>query len=374
MRKGLLFLAPFALVAGLHMACSSAERRSGFGNEGLPDGGGFGSTFDPIDASTDAQGCSESNTEISRIPVVIEFVVDESGSMDSGGKWTALRDALLGAFDDMQTTADPATFVGVLRYGTSVGDKVDPGPLTDTKHYDDLVDNIDTPKAGGGSTATEVALKAAYKIVEDFKPPASTGLVPDKMNRVVVLMSDGEPNGGATEETKCQNLAEEKYTAVPPDGPISTFSVGIGPFPASSGYNPTFMGWMAVKGGTARPDCSPTENMNEAGVCHYQVTPGGDATATKQALVDAINQIRALSASCEFTFTTNKNTDINNVEVEITAKDGTKTKIPKDPENGWSFDDPEAPTKVVLNGEACASSNGTVSGRVDVVIGCRGAN
>jgi len=95
---------------------------------------------------------------------------------------------------------------------------------------------------------------------------------------------------------------------------------------------------------------------------------------TKQALIDAINKIRALSATCEFSFTVTASTDLEKVEVVITDKDGNKTEIPKDPENGWSFDDPNSPTKVILRGDACSASNGTVSGRVDVVIGCRFAN
>ena len=95
---------------------------------------------------------------------------------------------------------------------------------------------------------------------------------------------------------------------------------------------------------------------------------------TKQALISALDKIRALSASCEFSFATNKNTDINKVKVVVTDKAGVESEVPKDPENGWSFDDPANPTKVVLNGDACSATNGTVSGRVDVVIGCRTAN
>jgi von Willebrand factor type A domain len=378
MRKGLRFFAPLALVAGLHMACSTVERRNGFGPDSDLDAGS-GRAFDPIDAGkSDARGCSESQTEIARVPVVIEFVVDESGSMDGTGvndKWAAARDALLAAFEDMQSTADPATFIGALRFGSAVGNKVAPGPLTDASHYDDLVALIDTSEAGGGSTKTETALKAAYGIVEKFKPPASSGLVADQMNRVVVLLSDGSPDGGGQEQAACEALAEEKLTENPPKGPILTFAVGIGPFPSTSSftYDPAFMGRLAQQGGTAPADCDPA-SQDLASVCHFQVTPGGDLDATKQALIDAINTIRALSASCEFSFTRNESTDLKKVEVVITDKDGNQTKIPKDPENGWAFDDPENPTKIVLHGEACSASNGAVSGRVDVVIGCRSAN
>ena len=216
-------------------------------------------------------------------------------------------------------------------------------------------------------------LTAAYDAVETFKPPP--GFVADKMNRAVVLVSDGVP--ASSEKPQCTSLADQKLKAVPPKGPVLTFAVGIGPFPSTStsSYDPAFMSQIAMAGGTAAPvDCSPTSPV-AAGLCHFQVTPGGtDSAAAKQALIDAINKIRVLSASCEFSFTTNASTNLADVKVEITDKDGNKVEVPKDGDNGWSFDDPEAPTKVILNGEACSTSNGIVSGRVDVVIGCKAAN
>ena len=375
MRKGLLVFAPLALAGLLHMACSAPKERAEFTPIPAPaDDGGLTNTFETIDASTDAQGCSESKTEIQRVPVVIEFAVDDSGSMDSGGKWTAARDALLAAFDDMKNTSAPGLFVGLLRWSTNVGEKVNPGDITDTNHYDELVATIDTPKAcppcNGGGTTMGKGLDAAYKAVEDFKAPA--GFVQDKMSRAVVVVSDGTPTDKAASET----LVDSKLNLQPPDGPILTFSVGIGPFPTTSTgtYDPAFMSRIAINGGTATVDCSPDSAIPE-GLCHFQInTNDSDYTAMKQALIDAINQIRAISATCEFTFTTNEDTDLNNVKVEITDSEGNTTEIPEDPENGWSFNDPDNPTSIVLNGEACAASNGTVSGRVDVILGCKAAN
>lgn len=376
MRKGLLFLAPFALVAGLHVACGGGGERPRFdpapGNDA-----GLTNTFndDPVDASMDAQGCSESKTEILQVPIVIEFAVDESGSMDGSGsndKWGAARDALLAAFEDMNKTGDKAMFVGLLRWSTDVGNKVSPGPIADPNHYASLVSTIDTTKAGGGSTYMNKALTAAYQAVEQFTSPA--GFVKDDVRRAVVLVSDGAPL--ESEKPTNEALAQTKLGGSPPKGPVVTFAVGIGPFPSpsTSTYDPAFMSRMAIAGGTAPPDCSPT-SLNPAGLCHFQITPAGtDNTSAKQALVEAINKIRALTASCEFSFTTTANTNLGDVKVEVTDKDGNKTSIPKDEENGWSFDDPANPTKVILHGDACSATSGTLSGRVDVIIGCKGAN
>jgi hypothetical protein len=372
MRKGLRFLLPFALVAGVHMACSSTDARSGFAVPPAADGGGTAPPFETVDASTDAQGCSESTTEILRIPVVIEFAVDESGSMDGTGvndKWGAARDALIGAFAEMNTTADPGMFVGLLRWSTDVGAQVAPGPIVDKTQHDALVANINTTKAGGGGTSMLKGLTAAYDAVEAFKPPV--GFVTTQMHRAVVLVSDGSP--ATSEKPMCEAIADTKLNGLPPKGPVLTFSVGIGPFPSTSGYDAAFMGRIAQSGGTAPPGCNAS-SLNVADVCHYQITPAGaDNASAKQALVDAINQIRAVTATCEFTFTTTEFTDLGNVKVEITDESGTKSEIPKDEENGWSFDDPENPTKVVLHGDACTASNVTASAKVGVVLGCKGA-
>ncbi|MBX3233342.1 MAG: VWA domain-containing protein [Labilithrix sp.] len=375
MRKS-FFLAPL-FAAALAIACSSQPRESFYQDKAPtePDAG-RGMGFQPDDEpGTDGEdgGCSQSQTEIARTPVVIEFVVDDSGSMDfdGGGKWEAARDALLAAFDDMSTNADPATFVGSMRFGTSIRNKIAPKPMSDSSHVDELKDAIDTPTAGGGGTESVRALTEAYKIVNKFKPPASAGLDSSKIKRVVVFMSDGEPNGGATAKKQCEELAAEQLAEQPPAGPVTTFSVGIGPFPTGSSYDPIFMSKVAQAGGTAPAGCDP-EATDPSAVCHFQITPGDDVTAMKQALIDAINKIRALSASCEFSFKVSSNVDLNRVTVTMTSADGSVTAIPKDAENGWTFDDPKKPTKVILHGNACSVSNGTVSGRVDVTLACKG--
>lgn len=372
MRKGIALLAPFAFAAfaaGLVVACSSDADRRSFTPAPSASATGFATTPPP---SNDGgmQGCSQSKTEISRIPVTIQLVVDESGSM-IGDKWEAQTQALAAVFQDLKDTADPATFVGVTMFDTSVNDVVKPDSLLKAGHYDDLKSAAVKSEPNGGGTGTLKALQAAFSTVEGFQPSDSKGLVVDQMKRVVVLVSDGEPSGGADEQTQCLNLVGSK--AGNASTPISTFSIGIGPFPTATGYDPTFMGKIAQKGGTAPAGCNPAAKV-AAGVCHFQVTPGQNATATKQALVDALQKIRALAASCEFEFTVNDLTDLSNVKVEITDKDGNKTEVQKDPDDGWSFDDDQNPTKIVLKGGACSASSGTVSGRVDVIVGCKGAN
>ncbi len=370
MRKGFFVLAPFALVAGLHVACSSPPERATYVAPTAASNTGFDTTPPPQrDGGT--QGCSESKTEIQRIPVLIELVVDESGSM-SGDRWTAASKALTAVLQDMQTTGDAATFVGVALYGSGVNSAIGLDAITNPSHFTKLMNAVKKNEPGGGGTATLDGLEEGYNEVETWKPAPNSGLVLDEAKRIVVLVSDGEPNGGESEKKQCEDLAAEKFAEA---SPIQTFAIGIGEFPATNsfGYDPVFMGRMAVKGGTAPAGCNPAAK-SIAGVCHFQVTPGQSVAATQQALVDAFNKIRALAASCEFSFEVNDQTDLSNVLVEITDKDGTKTPVDKDADNGWSFDDENNPTRIILKGDACSASSGTVSGRVDVIVGCRGAN
>ncbi len=367
MRRSMIVLAPLAIGAGLlHASCS--DGRDGFQ-------GPTTKVFTQPDASSDDEagsvepkGCSASTTKIERVPVVLEFLVDESASMKSSGKWSAARQALLATFADMQKTAEPATFVGVYLYPKNAS--VRPQTLLDAAHYDRLVKAVDYGPPTGSDTPTATALTKAYDIVETFTPPSDEGLSTAETKRYVVLFSDGRPTEGLD---RCESLVARALSTAPPKGPVRTFAVGIGGFPERDGdYDPAFMGRLAQKGGTAPAGCDPDSN-DLSSVCHFQITPG-EVDATKKALIDALSKIRALSASCEFTFTTNPFTDLANVTVTMADRNGNEISIPKDDANGWSFDDPEHPTKVVLHGTACSGTTGAPSGRVDVVIGCRTPN
>src|SRR5690606_17544098 len=147
------------------------------------------------------------------------------------------------------------------------------GPIAEASHYQSLTGLVSSTSTTG-ATASEAALQAGYQVLETFAPPASSGLDPNQTKRALVFVSDGEPNGGDAEKTRCQDLAMEKFTPPPPTDPILTFAIGIGPFPATSyGYDPAFMGRLAIHGGTADPLTCDPETTNEDYVCHYQVTP-----------------------------------------------------------------------------------------------------
>jgi uncharacterized protein YegL len=217
--------------------------------------------------------------------VVLELVVDESGSM-TGDKWDALRDSLLALFTNIEADKDAALRVGVVMFDDVATNRVAPAPLTNATHLADLRRTIDKPNPHGGGTSTEKALEAAFEVV-DAQPAG--------VRRAVVLLSDGSPTGGDEEKEQCVALAKDENFA----HGTQLFSVGIGPFPSSIAtlYDPAFMGRLALAGSTAPKGCV-YDSTDESKICHYQVTPGGDPGKLQESFGAALDAIRQSATTC----------------------------------------------------------------------------
>jgi uncharacterized protein YegL len=217
--------------------------------------------------------------------VVLELVVDESGSM-TGDKWDALRDSLLALFTDIEADKDAALRVGVVMFDDVATNRVAPAPLTDPAHVSNLHRTIDKPNPHGGGTSTEQALEAAFEVVD---------AEPSGVRRVVVLLSDGSPTGGDEEKEQCVALAKDENFA----HGAQLFSVGIGPFPSSlpTLYDPAFMGRLALAGATAPKGCV-YDSTDESKICHFQITPGGDPEKLQESFGAALDAIRESATTC----------------------------------------------------------------------------
>lgn len=217
--------------------------------------------------------------------VILELVVDESGSMD-GEKWDALRDSLLALFDEIEKDGDAQLQIGLVTFDDITHDAVAPAPLTQSGQLSELRGAIDRDSPEGGGTATKKALDAAYAVVNK-----TTGGV----RRVLILFSDGTPTGGGLEQRSCETLVKTENT----DHGTELFSVGIGTFPAidKGAYDPDFMGRLAVAGGTAPKDCDPSSDQLDD-ICHYQVTPGNDTALLQKQLGAALDAIRGEVTTC----------------------------------------------------------------------------
>lgn len=360
----------FALIG---QGCSSATpREAKFEEENTAteptddvpvDQGGFAQTGKTKTKTADPlAGCSTSQSEVARAPVYLEFVVDASGSM-SGEKWQAQIAALSQIFSEMHAQADTKLGVGLIMFGESV-----PYPRKGKDVFINYVDDAQfkalndlIAKSGPtGSTPTKEALTGGYSVLKNFVPLAP---LEEGGKKIVVLMTDGAPN----DDTGIDALVDGAHNLVGPEGPIDTFAVGVG---LSTSDEISFMGMVAQKGGTAPKGCIPTSTDPKT-MCFFPIDPGAKTVQQlTQDFVDTINRIR-LRASCEYSLASdNAAADPKKVNVVFVDDAGKVVTVPQDPVDGWTYDDPENPTKVTLHGAACEKAGTDLTSTVKVVLGC----
>ena len=330
-------------------------------------------------------GCANATAQAKRVPVYMLIVLDGSGSMVNANKWAAIVPALDAIFDDFEVRGDPAFGVGLTIFADANDptitektagpyDKMDvPVAFVDQAQHAALHARIDltTPNLG---TPTYEVLSGQYPLLEQLapKPP----LLADG-KRVLVLMTDGVPDpdmpAGQNEGPWSLKLAQTEFMKAAP-GPITTFAVGIGPLDGTqTDYDPAFMGALAVAGGAPKQPCDPTEKTNPLNMCHFQITPGGQTVdQLKEKFIEALTAIRTELLTCEYTLDkTGGVVDPTEVNVIYTSGAGTQSLLEEDPANGWTYDDPNAPTKVVLHGTTCDTVKADEYGNIEIVLGCK---
>ncbi len=378
------------LAMGLVVACSGNKRDSGFvepgGSSGTFGGGADGGLGSSGGQGLLTSGCATATADAERAPIYMQIILDGSGSMGDDNKWSAVVPALESIFDDVLAKNDPAFGVGLMTFA----DKYDPtcqtiqtpiGPIqgncqgpypspvdvpvafVDQGQRDKLRGRIQ-PSAPSGDTPTKSALTGAYASLAAFTPKApllSNG------KKVVVLMTDGVPTDSNTATDA--SLASAQLAKG-----ISTFVVGIGPFPSPDpkGYDPSFLGAVAQAGGTAPSGCNPSEGSDTSRLCYFQVTPGGkSAGQLTQDFIVAINKIRSAVATCEFTLTkAGGAVDPSQVNVIYVDQAGVQHLLVQDGRSGWTYDDPKNPSRVLLHGADCDAVKSDPKGKISIVLGC----
>ncbi len=388
------------------LACGSSGNGSGFGGSGekpTPDAGGVASNPE-ADSSTveappdlgnpggptnpfdvDAGGCATASAEITGAPVYMQIIFDGSGSMNdpvtpngpTGVKWKAATNALIAFFNDLALKADESFGVGLFLFdGTQeVNDfKREDVPIrfVDGAQLSRLTQRIRRSSPQGG-TPIGMSLDGQIPLLANFQP-----IAPLKPNgkRILVLITDGVPGGGAIEQNRCIQRVTDARSQTPG---VTTFSIGVGdPSSEPSAYDPVFLGKMAEAGGTAPNGClQGWSGASPAGStpCFFQMTPGArTADQLRDALIAAFDGIRGAARSCEFTLEKPEGggtLDPAKVNVEYTAGNGTTSTVPQSDADGWSYDDPSAPTRIIFNGAACEKTKLDAGGRVRIVVGCK---
>jgi von Willebrand factor type A domain len=375
---------------------SSGGSSGGKFRPGTEDGGGGSS------GGIEGEACATASAEAKRTPVYMLLVVDGSGSMDglnsngsaylpgereldplatnrqsnpvgqTGRKWIALRGALSAFFDDLAAKPDPNLAVGMYLFSSNTSkpsNKEDvPISFVDTAHATALKTRLLPPVFPNGGTPLAASMNGQLPFLKGYTPSAP---VQPGGKSVLVVMTDGIPTDGTQ---ACLKAASDARSGTPS---VLTFAVGVGDETASSTnvYDEVFMGDLAEAGGTAPPGCNTNwSDSNKTGTpCHFQITPGSKNAQQIQAdFLAAVNKIRDTISSCEFALDfSSGDVDPTKVNVVFTSGGGQSSQINQDAADGWTYDDPNAPTKVILHGTSCDTLKADPSGKVKIVIGCK---
>lgn len=362
--------------------------------------------------------CATARAQTTRKPVYLDLVLDGSGSMDgmrptpgpnycnpnalpvdceqctpstaacwmvdsriddplgptgrrTGKRWVAARGALKAYFDQKALEARNDLAIGMSVFATAPAQAAVPIARIDTAQATALWNVISPGVWPDGLTPMRTALEAERTALAAFAPAAP--LLADG-TRVLVLITDGVPYGGTgnTYETKA-GVSESVLAALGGSPRIATAVIGVGnPADLPDSYDAAFLSQLAQSGGLAPAGCNPNWTMGASGVpCHLQITPGEKDAAVLQAeIAQAIEAIGIQVASCELALDQSAEIDPAKVNVVYTDGDEDPVQIAQGEPDGWTYDDDENPTQVILHGASCERLKAEPNGKVDIVIGC----
>ncbi len=378
-------VSPFVLCSAFVVAaCGSSSARRDFTDDSAatspPD---LGQPATPPPSKPGDDTCGGATAVLSHLPVYMLFIVDGSGSMldplvpggPTGLKWQAAKSALNAFIDDTAARKDYSFAAGLFLFDGTKG--VPEFQQSDVAiHYVDaqqkaaLESRINGSSPQGGTPLT-LALQGQIPFLEGFVPtqPLKPG-----GKRVLVVMTDGVPDGGSDVQPQVQAKCEQLISDAQKAG-VTTFAVGIGdPASATSTYDEVFLGKLAVAGGAPAAGCTPGWNeTSPAGQtpCHFQITPGQKTAAQIQSeMLAAIEAIRGAAQSCEFVLESKDPIDPSKVNVVYTDANGKDMPVYQNANDGWTYDDPSHPTSVIFHGDICKQLQSESDGQVKIELGC----
>ncbi|MEM6790192.1 MAG: vWA domain-containing protein [Myxococcota bacterium] len=312
---------------------------------------------------TGFETCASQTLEGERQPVQMYIMFDRSGSMLQDQKWAGATAALTAFFQDDDSAGlgialrffpDDAPAAGCNENACNVASCATPlvdlgtlnaQPAHSDPHQAALVAAVQS-RQPGGQTPMYAALAGATAWAEVHRTDAS--------ETVVVLVTDGEPNGCDESTAAIAGLASDAAAAG-----VRTFTIGM------NGADLGQLDQIAAAGGTD------------------QAFVVGSGTSIHKDLVAAFEDIGTTAPSCTMDVpdasTLNDEIDPDLVNVTFTpSEDATSvTTFPRvtsetacGSEGGWYYDDVAAPTTVTLCPASCDAVKDNKQGRLELVFGC----
>lgn len=343
---------------------STGTKASGTGNSGTG-----GEDFNPSGTGTGmgtastgtGESCAATSAEANLLPVNMFIMFDKSGSMKDNNKWTNATKALTDFFKD----SGSAGLRVALRFFPDDGcdDQdcdinvcsqplvplaeltLDAAPV-DTQ--EDQLTKAVASKGPAGGTPMFVALGGA----EQWAATYQTAHPAEKT--VVVLVTDGEPNGC---DEDVSHIAKLAATTLGANG-VLTYAVGL------VGSAQGTMDTIAAAGGTSQG---------------IQI---GNGNASAE-LLAALKAIQGSQVACTFVMPTmgsmGEVIDPNLVNVNYTPGDGKPAVTFGQVANlgactpqagGWFYDNPAKPTTLTLCPTTCASVQADQKAKIEILLGC----
>lgn len=353
----------FGLVTSLLLACgSSSDSEFGDGSNGssggasgsggLIPGGSSGGSSGTGPNGFIGQACATSNANGQAEPVSLVFMVDRSGSMKFNPspnlKWDSVLAGLKAFFADQRSAGLSAStqvfpqFVGNDACNLSGYS----APLVAMTALPDAAGALGKSLDANGpdkdfNTPTVPALKGALAQAQQVRAQGK------KVS--VVLVTDGEPNG-------CSSNVQSSATAAGGGLPdIRTYVIGVGSQLAN-------LNTIAAGGGSTKAvlisDANPAQITTD--------------------LVTALGEIRKQALSCDYTLPAPPNgeqLDTGKVNVQWTPAGGATRALDYNADctggTGWHYDNPSAPTKILICEQSCTEVLGNAQGKIDIVFGCK---
>ncbi len=308
-------------------------------------------------------------------PLNMIVVMDRSGSMASGNRWSGASTAMAAFFEDSASAGiDVALEFFPLAVTGSTGDGCAPSSTTcgAAACSNPMVPLGTLQSASAPTDAHEAALVAALSDPAVDPPnggtpsyPAADGALqwaktqqvaePDEAY-AFVFVTDGDPTECLQTSTPNTNneiriLAEDAFD----DNGIRTYTIGM------TGANIPALDDIAASGGTSSAF----------------VIGNGTATQIASDLLAALQAIAGQAAACSFPLSNPGGFDPDSAVVTHSSSSGMSTSLVRRDDattcgGGWYYDDNVNPTQVNLCPSTCAAVQGDPGASVDVTLGCSG--
>lgn len=342
--------------------CSAAAGGSGLGGDGgtgAEGSGGSGNSagWNPGEEDgglQDGEICEAEELDSQPVELDMFMVIDRSGSM-GGTKWTTTV-AQLKAFVDDPLSAGINMGMNFFPPVSGSGDCVtaDYNPLQHPASLPPLyligqdnteIKNVLDAAGTSGMTPMYAALDGTYQVASDWQSTYPSH------KTIVVLTGDGDPNscGNTDEIGACAQLAGAAYSGTD----IETYCIVID----SSAM--TALSAVAAAGGT---------------------TTAYDVSSNVSQFAQIMTQIRDQALGCEFVIPAPTETEFDPTKVNVTyyaGSIGDGESIPQVANktacgggDGWYFDNPQAPTRIILCSSTCTRVEADLEPKVSIEFGC----